>query len=222
MNSSTAGARIRVSISASSAIRRAGLESIIANSTTTKLVGSMYGLDTLSRHLRQFETDVLLADCDRADLMLVARSPELDDERGAVNIVALVDEPESAWVIRALRTSVKAILTRSAPAEDILCAIQSAFSGLIVLEPSVTENLLRRLRPVLDDPGPVFSEALTTREIQILQMLAEGVSNKAIAARLRISEHTVKFHISSVLSKMGAISRTEAVTRGIRNGLIVI
>jgi two-component system, NarL family, response regulator YdfI len=222
MNSSTAGARIRVSISATSAIRRAGLESIIANSTTTKLVGSMYGLDNLSRHLRQFETDVLLADLDRADLNLVTRSPELDDERGAVNIVALVDEPESAWVIRALRAGVKAILTRSAPAEDILYAIQSAFSGLIVLEPVVTENLLRRLRPVLDDVGPVFSEALTTREIQILQMLAEGVSNKAIAARLKISEHTVKFHISSVLSKMGAISRTEAVTRGIRNGLIVI
>jgi two-component system, NarL family, response regulator YdfI len=222
MNSSTAGARIRVSISATSAIRRAGLESIIANSTTTKLVGSMYGLDNLSRHLRQFDTDVLLADLDRADLTLVTRSPELDDERGAVNIVALVDEPESAWVIRALRAGVKAILSRSAPAEDILYAIQSAFSGLIVLEPVVTENLLRRLRPVLDDVGPAFSEALTTREIQILQMLAEGVSNKAIAARLKISEHTVKFHISSVLSKMGAISRTEAVTRGIRNGLIVI
>jgi two-component system, NarL family, response regulator YdfI len=71
------------------------------------------------------------------------------------------------------------------------------------------------------DP-PALSQALTEREIQVLQLLAEGVGNKVIATRLNISEHTVKFHISSVLSKMGAASRTEAVTQGIRNGLILI
>ena len=219
--SNAAGTRIRVSISASSAIRRAGLESIIANSSITQLVGSMYGIDALERHLRQFQPDVVVADLEHADSRWVSHSPGLDEEQPAVNVVALIDAPGIAWVTRALRANVKAILNRDAPPEDILSAIESTYSGLVVLEPDVIDSVLRSVRLTTADP-PALSQALTEREIEVLQLLAEGVGNKVIATRLNISEHTVKFHISSVLSKMGAASRTEAVTQGIRNGLILI
>lgn len=222
MTSSTEAARIRVLVSAPSAVRRAGLESMIANSPLTRLAGSMYGLDTLDRTVLQFQPDVLLADLDRPDSRIITRSTGLDEERGTLDVVALIDEPDSVWMTRALRTGVKAILNRNAPADDILLAIQSAFSGLIVLEPEIAESLLTKMRPASELSAPNIAEPLTPREIQVLKMLAEGVGNKAIAARLKVSEHTVKFHISSVLSKMGAASRTEAVTQGIRNGLIVI
>jgi two-component system, NarL family, response regulator YdfI len=221
MSSAAAGTRIRVSISASSAIRRAGLESIIANSSITQLVGSMYGIDALERHLRQFQPDVVVADLEHADSRWISHSPGLDEEQPAVNVVALIDAPGIAWVTRALRANVKAILNRDAPPEDILSAIESTYSGLVVLEPDVIETVLGGVRLITADP-PALSQALTEREIQVLQLLAEGVGNKVIATRLNISEHTVKFHISSVLSKMGAASRTEAVTQGIRNGLILI
>lgn len=219
--SNAAGTRIRVSISASSAIRRAGLESIIANSSITQLVGSMYGIDALERHLRQFQPDVVVADLEHADSRWISHAPGLDEEQPAVNVVALVDAPGMAWVTRALRANVKAILNRDAPPEDILSAIESTYSGLVVLEPDVIDSVLRSVRLTTADP-PALSQALTEREIEVLQLLAEGVGNKVIATRLNISEHTVKFHISSVLSKMGAASRTEAVTQGIRNGLILI
>ena len=219
--SNVAGTRIRVSISASSSIRRAGLESIIANSSMTQLVGSMYGIDALERHLRQFQPDVVVADLEHADSRWISHAPGLDEEQPAVNVVALVDAPGMAWVTRALRANVKAILNRDAPPEDILSAIESTYSGLVVLEPDVIDSVLRSVRLTTADP-PALSQALTEREIQVLQLLAEGVGNKVIATRLNISEHTVKFHISSVLSKMGAASRTEAVTQGIRNGLILI
>jgi len=219
--SNAAGTRIRVSISASSAIRRAGLESIIANSSMTQLVGSMYGIDALERHLRQFQPDVVVADLEHADSRWISHAPGLDEEQPAVNVVALVDAPGMAWVTRALRANVKAILNRDAPPEDILSAIESTYSGLVVLEPDVIDSVLRSVRLTTADP-PALSQALTEREIEVLQLLAEGVGNKVIATRLNISEHTVKFHISSVLSKMGAASRTEAVTQGIRNGLILI
>ena len=219
--SNAAGTRIRVSISASSAIRRAGLESIIANSSITQLVGSMYGIDALERHLRQFQPDVVVADLEHADSRWISHSPGLDEEQPAVNVVALIDAPGIAWVTRALRANVKAILNRDAPPEDILSAIESTYSGLVVLEPDVIDSVLRSVRLTTADP-PALSQALTEREIEVLQLLAEGVGNKVIATRLNISEHTVKFHISSVLSKMGAASRTEAVTQGIRNGLILI
>jgi two-component system, NarL family, response regulator YdfI len=221
MSSAAAGTRIRVSISASSAIRRAGLESIIANSSITQLVGSMYGIDALERHLRQFQPDVVVADLEHADSRWISHAPGLDEEQPAVNVVALVDAPGMAWVTRALRANVKAILNRDAPPEDILSAIESTYSGLVVLEPDVIDSVLRSVRLTTADP-PALSQALTEREIEVLQLLAEGVGNKVIATRLNISEHTVKFHISSVLSKMGAASRTEAVTQGIRNGLILI
>jgi len=221
MSSAAAGTRIRVSISASSAIRRAGLESIIANSSMTQLVGSMYGIDALERHLRQFQPDVVVADLEHADSRWISHAPGLDEEQPAVNVVALVDAPGMAWVTRALRANVKAILNRDAPPEDILSAIESTYSGLVVLEPDVIDSVLRSVRLTTADP-PALSQALTEREIEVLQLLAEGVGNKVIATRLNISEHTVKFHISSVLSKMGAASRTEAVTQGIRNGLILI
>jgi two-component system, NarL family, response regulator YdfI len=221
MSSAAAGTRIRVSISASSAIRRAGLESIIANSSITQLVGSMYGIDALERHLRQFQPDVVVADLEHADSRWISHSPGLDEEQPAVNVVALIDAPGVPWVTRALRANVKAILNRDAPPEDILSAIESTYSGLVVLEPDVIDTVLGSVRLTTTNP-PALSQALTEREIEVLQLLAEGVGNKVIATRLNISEHTVKFHISSVLSKMGAASRTEAVTQGIRNGLILI
>jgi two-component system, NarL family, response regulator YdfI len=222
MSNAAAGTRIRVSISASSGIRRAGLESIIANSSITQLVGSMHGIDALERHLRQFQPDVVVADLEHADSRWISHAPGLDEEQGAVNVLALIDAPGIGWVTRALRANVKAILNRDAPPEDIVGAIESTYSGLVVLEPDVIETVLGGLRLTTADSLKALSQALTEREIQVLQLLAEGVGNKVIATRLNISEHTVKFHISSVLSKMGAASRTEAVTQGIRNGLILI
>jgi DNA-binding NarL/FixJ family response regulator len=181
----------------------------------------MYGIDALERHLRQFQPDVVVADLEHADSRWISHAPGLDEEQPAVNVVALIDAPGIAWVTRALRANVKAILNRDAPPEDILSAIESTYSGLVVLEPDVIDSVLRSVRLTTADP-PALSQALTEREIEVLQLLAEGVGNKVIATRLNISEHTVKFHISSVLSKMGAASRTEAVTQGIRNGLILI
>jgi DNA-binding NarL/FixJ family response regulator len=73
-----------------------------------------------------------------------------------------------------------------------------------------------------DDHDETYSEALTAREIQVLELLAEGLPNKAIAARLHISDQTVKFHVSSISGKLGAANRTDAVRRAVRRGLITL
>ena len=137
-------------------------------------------------------------------------------------VVALVDEPDTNWVARALRVGVRAILPRDSSVEEIHSAVYAAHRGLVLLDPGVTSELASR---VPSDNSGIPSEALdelTPREIEVLRMLAEGLGNKEIAARLAISEHTVKFHISSILDKLGASSRTEAVTLGIRRGLILL
>lgn len=213
---------IRVLLSAYSASRRAHLEDVITGNRALTLVGSTYSLDALVRPRQQFAPDVVLADMERADSISLARSRDADDDESPLPIVALIDDPQDQWIVRALQVAVKAILRRDAPADDIVSAIVSAFSGLTVLEPEIVESLLRRVRPFTNRDEHAIAEPLTTREAEVLRMLGEGLSNKTIAARLGISEHTVKFHISALLSKMRAATRTEAVTQGIRNGLIVI
>jgi DNA-binding NarL/FixJ family response regulator len=109
---------------------------------------------------------------------------------------------------------VRAILPLDASAAQIIAAIHAAAAGLIVV-PAEDSPLLFPSPPVESIPEP-----LTARELEVLEMLAEGVSNKIIAFRLGISEHTAKFHVNAILAKLSAGTRTEAVTRGIRLGLI--
>ena len=90
--------------------------------------------------------------------------------------------------------------------------------GLTVVDPALAGAVF----PARDRPLPAPVEDLTRRERSVLQLLAEGLSNKDIAARLDISEHTVKFHVNAILGKLGAHSRIEAVTRAARLGLLIL
>jgi DNA-binding NarL/FixJ family response regulator len=103
------------------------------------------------------------------------------------------------------------ILQPDISSEPIVQAIKSVAAGLLVFDSA--------LMPQRSDDDPL-AEALTPREGEVLRLLAEGSSNREIAVRLNISEHTIKFHIRSILGKLGAASRTEAVARGLRSGLI--
>jgi DNA-binding NarL/FixJ family response regulator len=129
-------------------------------------------------------------------------------------VVLLVDDPRAAWTSAARRAGVRAVLDSQAAPDEIAAALAAAVTGLITLHPDV----FRAPAPatLVEDT----ERALTLRELEILEMLAEGLSNQAIAARLRLSTYTVKFHVASILGKLGAGSRTEAVTLGVRRGLI--
>jgi DNA-binding NarL/FixJ family response regulator len=95
-------------------------------------------------------------------------------------------------------------------------AVQAAAAGLVVLSPRDLEAMLPAAQPART------IEALSPREIEVLGMMAEGISNKEIAARMGISEHTVKFHVASIMGKLHAGTRTEAVMLGVRLGLIMV
>jgi DNA-binding NarL/FixJ family response regulator len=121
-----------------------------------------------------------------------------------------------AWEL-ALRAGIRGILRRDGSFDLLGAATVAVARGLTVLDPS----LVSMLRPAPGRP-PGLQEPLTTREKEVLRLLAEGLSNKQIAARLEISDHTAKFHVNSILSKLGATSRTEAVVSAARSGLLVI
>ncbi|MGH8704226.1 MAG: response regulator transcription factor, partial [Burkholderiales bacterium] len=122
----------------------------------------------------------------------------------------------------ALRAGVRAVLPRAAAPAEIIAAIEAVAAGLVVLHPDGLEALPPRPAGAAPPSASEADQPLTARETEVLAMLAEGLGNKLIAARLGISEHTVKFHVASIFAKLGAGTRTEAVTIGVRRGLIMI
>jgi DNA-binding CsgD family transcriptional regulator len=129
-------------------------------------------------------------------------------------LLALLEDGTRA---KSVLRQARAVLSRSANAEQIVSALQAITQGLVVVERRFLEAL--PLPEIMDTPAP---EHLTQRELEVLQHLAEGLSNKAIAKRLEISENTVKFHVNALLEKFAVGSRTEVVIKAIQNGLVTI
>jgi DNA-binding NarL/FixJ family response regulator len=137
-------------------------------------------------------------------------------------VVALIDSVRRTDVLHILQSGVRAVLSRDSEPREITAALEAAHDGLAVFSPEILDVLLPAGTELADADELPPGEPLTSREIDVLSLLAEGAGNKEIASRLGISEHTVKFHVSSILSKLGASTRTEAVTRGYKEGLILI
>jgi len=134
--------------------------------------------------------------------------------------VTLIDDPDARWVQAALKAGVSAIISREPNAEELRLALAAADAGLILLHPTSARGLISAQSPALDFTSE--PEPLTAREREVLRLMGDGLANKEIAAQLAISEHTAKFHISSILGKLSVATRTEAVSLGIRRGLIPI
>jgi DNA-binding NarL/FixJ family response regulator len=161
-----------------------------------------------------------------ADVILLADAELLADAGRAlppdarVALVLLADDPRAAAQLRALPLSGWAMLAPEAGAEELRAAVRAAAAGLVTLAPPHAARLLTRPpAETLPDPG---AEPLTGREREVLDLVGQGLSNKLIARQLLISEHTVKFHLSSIFAKLGASSRTDAVNRAARQGLITL
>jgi len=205
---------IRVLIAARSAVVRAGLEALLASSPGISVAGC--------------DPDLSGVEALRPDVVLAAFRPEelpapADFRAGAGRasaVVLLSSEAQPAWTIEAVRLGVRALLPQDAGAAEILAAVEAAANGMAVLDPRDLETLLAGAAV----PAPAAGEtrALTARELEVLRMMAEGAANKTIAWKLNISEHTAKFHVASILTKLNASTRTEAVTVGIRRGLILL
>ena len=175
---------------------------------------------SLDEQIDTVQPDVLLVDLGAARVGAWLR--DLGTLRLPPGVVMLTDDPRPALGVELLRRGGRAVLPRHASNEEIVAAIEAVAAGLVVLHPEAMTSLRSAS---LARPGAVAAVAdqrLTAREIEILGLIAEGLGNKAIAARLRISDHTVKFHIASIFAKLSAGSRTEAVTIGVRQGLIMI
>jgi len=203
---------IRVMVASGSAVVRAGLEALVASSPGLELAGSYADLSAV---------EVLHPDVVLADLALDDLSPPGNGQSRAV--VLLSAEAQPAFTHEAFQRGVRALLPRDVSSAAVVAAVESAAEGLAVIDTRDLEPLLAAgEHSQAAAQAASGGAALTPRELEVLRLLAEGAANKNIAWRLGISEHTVKFHVASVLAKLNAGSRTEAVTAGIRKGLVLL
>ncbi len=200
-----------------SSLRRLRLSELVRRTFKTATIKAVSGISHAS--LQESGAEILVADVETpsaaAEMVRVVK-----ETPGRVGMVALIDDPDPRWIQAALEAGIHAIISATPDAEELRLALAAAEAGMILLHPSSAHYLAdHRSRP---SNSNMEIEPLTSRESQVLRLISEGLGNKEIAARLEISEHTAKFHISSILGKLGVASRTEAVSEGIRKGLIPI
>jgi two-component system, NarL family, response regulator YdfI len=222
---------LRVLVVAGTSARRAYLAGVISPALRGVTVISESQIS--SARFATAKSDILVADLDTPALA-AAMLDFLEAAPAGTGSVALIDDPDPAWVRSALRASIHAVISRDANTEDMQLALQAADAGFVLLHPTSVHGLLQNnaIAEINDISGEGIAqedlapadviEDLTARESEVLRLVSMGLGNKEIAVRLAISEHTAKFHISSILSKLHAGSRTEAVSLGIRRGLIPI
>jgi DNA-binding NarL/FixJ family response regulator len=209
---------IRVLVLADSAIIRSGLVALLRGDGRFDPVASdvpLTGPTRFSLPRSGSEPDLGLAEI--AANRLTSLSP-----LGGANslpLVLLTDDLSRSELLRALRVGARGVLRRDAEPAEIFAAIEAAAAGLTAFSPEQLDLFL----PAANNTEPEHElEALSAREVEVLALMAQGLANKNIAGRLNISEHTVKFHVRSILSKLAASSRTEAVTRGLKDGLLIL
>lgn len=190
--------------------RRDWLAKCVQGDPEIHIVGTTATFPSLRSLMTETAADLALIELQR-DSQSEATRDWLDELLDLTPIVLLIPEPSLPTFNLIRRAGTGAILRPNASAEQIVQSIKGVASGLMIFDSA--------LAPPSPDDEPL-TERLTPREIEVLQLLADGLGNKEIGARLNISEHTIKFHIRSILGKLGAASRTEAVTRGLRSGLI--
>jgi two-component system, NarL family, nitrate/nitrite response regulator NarL len=211
---------VRVLIVADDPLARAGLVMLLADLPELLIVGRVSGSDDLKVALDTHQPDVVLWDMGWKPEVALSRFAE---GPGIVLVVALLnDEADAA---QAWAAGARGLLSRNAAPGRIASALVAVAQSLVVLDPDYGTLLAaqpaRAPGQFPSDESPLVEE-LTPRELEVLRLLAEGLPNKTIAQRLDISEHTVKFHVNAVLGKLGVGSRTEAVVRATRLGLIFL
>jgi len=223
---------LRVLIVADDPLVRTGLATLLAQPPGCTVVGQMAGEADVLVELHRYHPDIVVWDFgwESAFRSRPPRHSTPPEQSGATtDLEHLVDIREAGQAVVVLladvtdalavwTAGVRGLLLRDVDVATLAIALPAVAQGLVVLDATLALALfpLRQLQPA----SPV--EALTPRELEVLQLLAEGLPNKAIANCLHISEHTVKFHVNALLGKLGAQSRTEAVVRATRLGLLLL
>ena len=205
--------RIRLLVADDHPVVRDGLRAMLATQPDMELVGeATTGTEAVQR-ARALRPDVVLMDLQMPELDGPGAIAALRASEPGVHVLVLTTFGTDADITRAIDAGATGYLLKDAPREQLFAAIRSAAKGESVLSPSVATRVLGRMRAPAE-------EALTPRELEILQAVARGLSNRDIGRQLHVSEATVKTHLLRIFGKLGVDDRTAAVTVALERGII--
>jgi DNA-binding NarL/FixJ family response regulator len=218
---------LRVLVVADDPLARGGLAALLAGKSDCVVTGQIAASADILSDVEVYRPDVVLWDVGWESVPSVS-SVQHSVSVSHLEALTVLQEaeypvvmllPDRNLVLDAWALSVRGLLFRDADADRLIASLQAVGVGLAVLDPELVMSFL--LPPAAVNSAPK-DQVLTSREQEVLTLLAEGLPNKSIADRLRISDHTVKFHVNAIMSKLGAQSRTDAVVRATRQGLFLL
>lgn len=203
---------LKILIVATNPLARMGLAALLTGQSGVTIAGQTTGGINLADEIDLYRPDAIIWDWgweNQPDRLADVRDTHLP-------VLALLNNAAQAG--EAWASGASGLLLHDADAESLVAALHALDQGLLVIDPALSESLFPTALPIQDSPA----EPLTPREMEVLQLLAEGLPNKTIASRLSVTDHTVKFHVNAIMGKLGVQSRTEAVVRATRLGLIIL
>jgi DNA-binding NarL/FixJ family response regulator len=213
------GNSIRIVVADDHPIVREGLAAVLGTQADFSVVGQVgNGADVVAK-VTELQPDVLLLDLEMPDMDGVEALRQLREVHVPVRVIVFTAYDTDERILGAVRAGAQGYLLKGVPREEVFQAIRVVYAGNSLLQPIVASRLLRQVSQT-GAPGADGARALTARELDVLRLLMRGLQNKEIAHELVVTERTVKFHVSSILMKLGAGNRTEAVAIATKQGII--
>jgi DNA-binding NarL/FixJ family response regulator len=197
-----------------------GLKAIISTAPDIEVVGMAYNGEEALQQVEAVHPDIVLMDLKMPEMNGIQATRKIKETHPEVHVLVLTTYDFDEWVFEAIRAGANGYLLKDTPREQLFAAIRGTLDGKSFIDPAVAPKLLDQLSGSLPSiPNPEITRLLSERELEVLRLLAQGLSNTEIARQLFLSEGTVKNYVSTIFTKLNVSDRTQATIVALRNGL---